>query len=184
MALAGKRPAIGSDVSQYSLPGCDALSVWRPEWVTSRHARYAEQGNVKGETKTITVLDYADGLQVEVAANHYNLHGEPAAIFEFIGTQGAIEGTIGLLYDYPAGRPDTLVYHKKDEDPIEVDLDEMWIPDAFVGPMAGLMIAIENNSIPATATEDNLNTLRVVNAAYRSAAENRSVRPSEVQVQA
>jgi predicted dehydrogenase len=152
-----------------------------PDWVTSRHARYVNQGEVKGETKTITVLDYASGLQALVSVNHYNEHGEPFAIFRFIGTEGAIEGTIGLMYNYPTGRPDTLVVHKKDADPVEIELDELWIPDAFVGPMAGLMIAIETDGTPASSTEDNLNTLRVVNAAYRSAEENRSVRPSEIQ---
>ena len=151
-----------------------------PQWVTSRHARYAEQAPVVGESKTVTVLDYADGLQATVATNHYNLHGEPEATFRFLGTEGAIEGTIGLLYDYPDGRPDTLVYRGKDAEGVELTLDEKWIPDAFVGPMAGLMIAIETDSEPATASIDNLNTLRVVQAAYRSAAEHRSLQPSEI----
>ncbi|MBI5928820.1 MAG: Gfo/Idh/MocA family oxidoreductase [Chloroflexi bacterium] len=152
-----------------------------PEWVTSRHAKYANQGNVKAETKTVTVMDYANGLQVLVAVNHYNIHGETLALFKFIGTEGAIEGTIGLMYNYPAGRPDTLEYRQKGRGVVTLALDEMWIPDAFVGPMAGLMRAIETDSVPATSTEDNLNTLRVVNAAYLSAQENRSVRPSEIQ---
>jgi len=152
-----------------------------PAWVTSRHARYAEQGEVQGETKTVTILDYASGLQVLVAVNHYNLHGETFATFRFIGTEGAIEGTIGLMYDYPAGRPDTLVYRQKGQDPIDVPLDEMWIPNAFVGPMASLMQALETDGTPVTNSADNLNTLRVANAAYLSAQENRSVRPEEIQ---
>jgi predicted dehydrogenase len=155
-----------------------------PEWVTSRHARYAEQGNVKGETKTITVMDYASGLQALVSVNHYNQWAETFATFRFIGTQGAIDGTIGLMYNYPTGRPDTMTitsaqYGKGVS--ITPTLDEMWIPDAFVGTMACLMEAIEMDSEPKdNSTADNLNTLRVVNAAYLSAAENRSVRPSEV----
>jgi predicted dehydrogenase len=156
-----------------------------PEWVTSRHARYAGQGGVKGETKSITIMDYADGLQALVAVNHYNLWAEPFATFRFIGTDGAIDGTIGLMYNYPTGRPDTLTitssqYGKGVK--ITPTLDEMWIPDAFVGTMASLMIAIETDSTPTdNSTSDNLNTLRVVNAAYISAAENRSVRIGEVQ---
>ncbi|MBV7327223.1 Gfo/Idh/MocA family oxidoreductase [Chloroflexi bacterium TSY] len=152
-----------------------------PEWVTSRHARYANQGDVEGESKTITVLDYVDGLQALVSVNHYNLHGETFATFKFIGTEGAIEGTIGLMYNYPAGRPDTLVYQQKEKDPIEVELDEMWIPDAFIGPMASLMEAIETDGVPYTISRDNLDTLRIVNAAYLSAQEHRSVQPSEIQ---
>jgi predicted dehydrogenase len=155
-----------------------------PEWVTSRHTRYPNQGVVKGETKTITVLDYVSGLQSLVSVNHYNEYAEPHATFRFIGTEGAIDGTIGLMYNYPKGRPDTLeITSKKLGKGIKVTpkLDEMWIPDAFVGPMASLMEAIETNSQPKdNSTEDNLNTLRIINAAYISAAENRSVRPSEI----
>lgn len=171
------------EVMYHSIHYLDSLRsiLGDPEWVTSRHTRYAEQGNVQAETKTVTVMDYADGLQALVAVNHYNLHGETYAIFRFIGTEGAIEGTIGLMYDYPNGRPDTLVYRQKGKDPVEVILDEMWIPDAFVGPMASLMQAIETDGIPFTDSEDNLNTLRVVNAAYKSAAENRSVKLVEIQ---
>lgn len=155
-----------------------------PAWVTSRHARYANQGAVKGETKTITVMDYDSGLQAMVAVNHYNEWAETFATFRFIGTEGAIEGTIGLMYNYPAGRPDTIEItssHFGKGTKITPTIDEMWIPDAFVGTMGSLMRAIEIDSMPAdNSTEDNLDTLRVVEAAYRSAAENRSVRPSEI----
>jgi predicted dehydrogenase len=157
-----------------------------PEWVTSRHARYAGQGQVKGETKTITVLDYQSGLQALVSVNHYNQFAEPFATFRFIGTEGAIDGTIGLMYNYPAGRPDTIEITSAKFGPgvkVTPTLDEMWIPDAFVGTMASLMEAIETNSTPRdNSTEDNLNTLRVVHAAYQSASENRSVRPAEIGV--
>jgi predicted dehydrogenase len=156
-----------------------------PEWVTSRHTRYPNQGSVKGETKTITVLDYASGLQVLVAVNHYNEFADPFATFRIIGTEGAIDGTIGLMYNYPTGRPDTIEIISKYFGAgvkITPTLDEMWIPDAFVGTMASLMEAIETDMQPKdNSTEDNLNTLRIVHAAYISAAENRSVRPSEVQ---
>lgn len=155
-----------------------------PEWVTSRHTRYPNQGNVQGETKTITVLDYASGLQALIAVNHYNEWAETFATFRFIGTEGAIDGTIGLMYDYPAGKPDTITitssqYGKGVK--ITPTLEERWIPDAFVGTMASLMQAIETDSTPEhNSTEDNLNTQRVIWAAYQSAAENRSVAPREV----
>jgi predicted dehydrogenase len=156
-----------------------------PDWVTSRHARYIHQGAVKGETKTITVLDYESGLQALVSVNHYNEWADTFATFRFIGTEGAIDGTIGLMYNYPAGRPDTIEitsarFGKGTK--ITPTIDEMWIPDAFVGTMASLMQAIETDSAPEdNSTLDNLDTLRVVEAAYRSAAENRSVRPSEIE---
>ncbi|MBC7812944.1 MAG: Gfo/Idh/MocA family oxidoreductase [Burkholderiales bacterium] len=177
----------GLEVMFHSIHYIDAIRYLfgNPEWVTSRHARYAKQGIVKGETKTVTVMDYADGLQALVSVNHYNAYAEPFATFRFIGTEGAITGTIGLMYNYPAGRPDTIEITSEQFGAgvkITPTLDELWIPDAFVGTMASLMIAIETDSTPQdNSTDDNLNTLRVVNAAYRSAAENRSVRFDEIQ---
>ena len=170
------------EVMYHSVHYLDAIrSIFGdPEWVTSRHARFAEQGEVQGETKSITILDYAHGLQALVAVNHYNLYGENSAVFRFLGTEGAIEGTIGLMYNYPDGRPDTLVYSPKEGDPIEIEFDEMWIPDAFIGPMASLMEAIETDGLPLSNTRDYLHTYQIVNAAYQSAYENRSVRPEEI----
>ncbi len=176
----------GLEVMFHSIHYLDAIRYLfgDPEWVTSRHARYALQGDVRGETKTITVLDYTNGLQALVSVNHYNQWAEPFATFRFIGTEGAIDGTIGLMYNYPSGRPDTIEITSKQFGSgvkITPTLDEMWIPDAFVGTMASLMEAIQTDSEPKdNSTRDNLNTLRVVQAAYRSAAENRSVRPSEI----
>jgi predicted dehydrogenase len=153
-----------------------------PEWVTSRHARYPKQG-AKAETKTITVLDYANGLQSLVAVNHHDESGDGYAVFRFLGTEGLIKGTIGLMYNYPKGRPDTFAVHSNVVEPetwFEIKLEGMWIPDAFIGPMASLMEAIQTDGTPATDAADILNTLRVVEAAYLSAAENRSVRPAEI----
>ncbi len=55
-----------------------------------------------------------------------------------------------------------------------------WLPDAFAGPMASLMAAIEENREPATGGRDHLDTLRLVFAAYRSMAERRAVSPHEI----
>jgi predicted dehydrogenase len=46
--------------------------------------------------------------------------------------------------------------------------------------MASLMEAIESGGEPETSGEDNLGTLRVVHAAYRSAAEGRGIVPAEI----
>ena len=56
-----------------------------------------------------------------------------------------------------------------------------WIPDAFYGPMASLMEAIQTGGEPVTSARDNLGTLRMVNAAYRSMNERRSVMPLEIE---
>ena len=55
-----------------------------------------------------------------------------------------------------------------------------WIPDAFLGPMGDLMDAVATGREPITSGRDNLGTIAVAMAAYRSAAERRSVRLDEI----
>jgi len=172
------------EIAFHSIHYLDTLRALfgNPAWVTSRHSKYPGQAEA-AETKTITVLDYATGLQALVAVNHADKSPDHYATFRFLGTVGIIKGTIGLMYNYPNGRPDTFEVHLHSE-PAEqwhtFDLKGVWIPDAFIGPMASLMDAIQNDGEPDTSVADNLNTIRVVEAAYVSAAENRSVRLEEI----
>jgi predicted dehydrogenase len=115
-----------------------------------------------------------------VNVNHYNIHGTTMATFRFLGTEGALEGKLGLMYSYPHGEPDSLMLRRRGQADEVFSFDQKWIPDAFVGPMAGLMCAIENDSVPSTDGTDNLDTLRAVHASYLSHAERRSVRLNEI----
>ena len=136
----------------------------------------------QAETKTLTIWEYASGLQVLIDVCHTTWQDDPYAIFRFEGTGGVIKGTIGLMYNYPSGRPDTLEFMSK-RNPgywFSARLQSMWIPDAFVGPMASLMRAIEDNSEAETSGRDNLHTLQIVFAEYLSMAEKRAVRPAEI----
>ena len=136
----------------------------------------------EAETKTLTVWEYASGLQVSIDACHSTWQDDAYAIFRLEGTEGVIKGTIGLMYNYPTGRPDTLEFMSKRNSGywFSARLDKMWIPDAFIGPMASLMIAIEDGSQPETSGRDNLRTLQIVFAQYRSMAEKRAVSPAEI----
>jgi len=130
--------------------------------------------------------DLRTSQQALVAANHHDHSGDSYATFRFLGAEGLIKGTIGLLYNYPHGRPDTLQLHSNRIAPetwFDIKLEGLWIPDAFIGPIASLMDAIQHDGTPITDVADNLGTLRVVHAAYRSAQEHRSVRPEELKVQ-
>ena len=172
------------DVLYHSIHYLDAIRslVGDPEWVTARHSRYPGQAEV-AETKTLTILDYPSGLQALIAVNHHNETGGHHAIFRVLGTGGIVEGTIGLLAEYPAGGLDTIRCRQSD-DPIDVwhelPLTTLWVPDAFIGTMASLMEAIQSDGIPVTDAADNLTTLRLVHACYRSAAAGRSVRLDDV----
>jgi predicted dehydrogenase len=170
------------EVTYHSIHYLDALRsiLDDPVWVTSVHGRYPGQEPVTGETITKTILEYADGAQALVAANHYNLHGEPYAELRILGTKATLSGTIGLMYDYPTGRPDSLALYRDGDQVAEYEFDTMWIPDAFLGPMSDLMDAIATGREPETSGRDVLGTVALVQAAYQSAKERRSVRVAEI----
>jgi len=136
----------------------------------------------EAETRTLTVWEYDSGLRVLIDVNHGVWQDDRYAIFRFEGTEGIIKGTIGLMYNYPTGRPDTLEFMSKKSMGYwySVRHDSRWISDAFVGPMASLMRAVEDGSEPVTSGNDNLKTLRVVFAEYGSMAERRAVSPKEI----
>ncbi|CAN5848427.1 Gfo/Idh/MocA family oxidoreductase [soil metagenome] len=141
-----------------------------PARLTAFHKKWPGQPET-GETRTHTVLEYDNDLQVLIDVNHHNWSDDAYARFRWLGTEGIITGDLGALYDYPTGRVDTLAYQSI-ADPHawhEAHLTHLWIPDAFIGPMASLMEAIQTNGEPLTSGRDNLGTLRTVFAAYESA---------------
>jgi len=170
------------EVLYHSIHYLDSLRslLGDPVWVTSVHGRDPVQPRVEGETRTTTVLEYADGLQAQVVVSHDNEHGTPSAHIVVRGETAALEGTIGLLYDYPTGRLDTLSLLREGAVVRDYGFDRRWIPDAFLGPMGDLMDSIATGRQPATSGRDNLGTIAVALAAYRSAEERRSVRVDEV----
>lgn len=171
------------EVIFHSIHYLDALRFLfgEPALVTSRHTRHPAQ-KAKGETKTITIWEYANGLQILIAVCHFDWSPGLYSLFRILGTNGLIEGTIGTNYDYPNGRSDTIQFTSRShsERNFSATLPGKWIPDAFYGPMASLMEAIQTDGEPLTSAKDNLGTLRVVEAAYRSMSEARSVSPSEI----
>ena len=152
-----------------------------PVLITSRHTKHPMQ-QARGETKTITIWEYTSGLQILITVCHFDWSAGLYSLFRVLGTEGLIEGTIGTNYDYPDGRNDTIKFRSRiqAERDFSATLPGKWIPDAFYGPMASLMEAIQTDGEPLTSAEDNLGTLRVVEAAYRSMSQARSVSPLEI----
>ncbi|KAA5542799.1 Gfo/Idh/MocA family oxidoreductase [Roseiconus nitratireducens] len=91
------------------------------------------------------------------------------------GTQGLAKGEIGWP-KYPERQPSTIDYtstrtgrwHRP-------RWDQVWFPDAFLGPMAELLVALENGEQPTLSGQDNLKTMALVDACYRSASDGRAV---------
>jgi predicted dehydrogenase len=97
------------------------------------------------------------------------------------GTEGLARGTIGWPA-YPARCPSTLDFTTCRQPGcwIQPRWPEVWFPDAFVGPMAELLCALEGSREPDLTGRDNLLTMALVDACYRSAREHRAVSIAEI----
>jgi predicted dehydrogenase len=96
------------------------------------------------------------------------------------GTDGLAQGTIGWP-DYPDGSPSTLSYCAKATggEWVTPRWDTMWFPDAFAGVMEQLQYAVKTGETPMLNIADNVKTMALVEAGYRSMAEKRAVALSE-----
>ncbi|MDB5303509.1 MAG: oxidoreductase domain protein [Phycisphaerales bacterium] len=97
------------------------------------------------------------------------------------GTEGLARGTIGWPA-YPARAPSTLDYASRHHPGTwhKPRWPEVWFPDAFAGPMADLLCALEEQRAPHVSGEDNLLTMALVDACYRSVKEHRAVEIREI----
>ena len=125
----------------------------------------------KGETRTISTYKYEGGVSALVHANHVNRGGDNSAEYRIDGDKGSIRGTLGLLYDYPNGRVDTLEVNSQvvpTDGWMPYPVTTRWFPDAFIGTMGSVMSAIATGSAVRSSVRDNVNTLKLVQALYRS----------------
>lgn len=160
------------DLNQFTIHFIDAVRWILGEPVRAYGTQAREPGQPeKGETRTISVLEFAGETRAFLRSFHKNHTGDPRAEFRIDGTQGSIRGTIGLMYDYPRGRADTLELNSRvlpTDGWLHYPVTTRWFPTAFIGPMASLLDAIATGGEPATSGRDNLATLRIVHALYQS----------------
>ncbi len=97
------------------------------------------------------------------------------------GTLGTAKGTIG----WPTGAASTLSYASTKTtggEWVTPTWDTMWFPHAFIGVMEQLQHAVATGSAPALSVADNVKTMALVEAGYRSIDEGRTVRLSEISI--
>lgn len=131
-----------------------------------------------GETRSVTTCTYPTGAISLVHANHENGAGDNLAAFRIDGSRGAIRGTLGLLYDYPSGRPDTLEVFSEvlpTDGWVPYPVGTRWVPDAFLGPMASVLRAVATGSVPRSSGRDNIGTLHQIQRIYASMETGRAV---------
>jgi len=97
------------------------------------------------------------------------------------GTEGVAQGTIG----WPTGAASTLTYASKTTTGgkwVTPEWDTMWFPHAFKGVMEQLQYAVKTGNAPALTVADNVKTVALIEAGYRSMAEGRAVKLSEIAI--
>ena len=120
------------------------------------------------------ILDYDNDRQARVFTDHGHDFGKEKqqSYFYLQGTKGAIKITMGLLLAYPKGRPPKLEYYLSGTPGNgwqEVPLSGGWFPHAFIGSMAVLQNhALDSFKPLPHSTEDAYETMKLVEAAYRS----------------
>jgi hypothetical protein len=133
------------------------------------------------------ILEYADGLRAAAWDDVWTGPAKEGAEAD-IGIRWRVEGTEGLALgtigwpSYPTPTPSTLDYTSTRQPSgwRQPRWNEVWFPDAFVGTMAQLLCALEEGREPEISGRDNLRTMALVEACYRSVREHRAVELAEV----
>lgn len=132
-----------------------------------------------GETRTVSTYKYPEEVTAIIHANHVNRAGDNYAEFRIDGDSGAIRGTLGLLYDYPTGRLDTLEINSlklPTDGWTQYPVTTRWFPDAFIGTMGSLLGAIAGENELRSSVQENLGTLKLISALYESIKTNQVVK--------
>jgi predicted dehydrogenase len=134
----------------------------------------------------LAVLEWASGLRASTWDDVWagpvreGMAGDTGIAWRVEGTEGVAQGTIGWPA-YPERRPSTLSFASRRHPGLVLEprWSEVWFPDAFQGTMGDLLGALNGEplSIPG---RDNLQTMALVEAGYRSLEERRLVRIDEV----
>jgi predicted dehydrogenase len=133
------------------------------------------------------ILEYASGLRVMSCDDVWTgpaLEGAEKDIYikwRVEGLLGMARGSIGWP-DYPHATPSTLDFTTTKQPGywFQPRWKEVWFPDAFVGTMAQLLVALETGEEPEISGAENLQTMALVDACYRSAQEHRAVALAEI----
>lgn len=143
-----------------------------PNQVMARTIKHPNTHELANSRSSI-IMDYGEWTRANINTNHGHnfgaLHQE--SCFKFEGTAGAIKIVAGLNLNYPDGLPDQFEFIslKNNIGWQKLNLNGSWFPDAFIGPMAGLMCKMEDREFEyINSVEDAIHTMKVVEECYQS----------------
>jgi predicted dehydrogenase len=133
------------------------------------------------------ILEYANGLRCsawdDVWTGPAREGGAPDNDLKWRveGVEGEAWGTIGWP-SYPNAEPSTINFTTTLQPGtwFAPRWKEVWFPDAFEGTMGQLLQALATGDEPAISGRDNLHTMALVEAGYRSLDQHRPVDLSEI----
>ena len=162
------------EILYHSIHYVDLIRSWlgNPRSVYAKTVRNPQSAKLAA-TKTAMILDYGESMRVIVMTNHGHDFSETQSSFvQWEGTGGAIRMEMGVLLDYPVGKPDTLRYAVRGGGGwTSVPVSGNWFPEAFAGSMGALQAFVEGSiaDLPI-GIESAYETMALVEAAYRSSA--------------
>lgn len=132
------------------------------------------------------ILEYDSGARaaswddVWTGPSKEGVAGDIGITWRVDGTEGLMRGTIGWP-SYPERTPSTLHFSTRGSNGWQTPKwNDVWFPDAFVGTMAQLLVAVEQSREPEISGRDNLETVALCAAVFSAATEHRVVQLSEM----
>lgn len=142
------------------------------ESVTALLAHDDSQAGVKGETLSAALVRFQDGVSGLVINNWCyrgpDTHPHPNEKILIQGSRGTLTADARQVVFNGAGEEQRLA------------VEGSWFPDAFGNAMAHFIHALDTGTPYRCEGRDNLKTVAIAEAGYRSAAERREVRIDEV----
>ena len=163
----------------------DCFRYWfgDPNRILVSHNSYPGQ-EFAGESISMAILEYETNFRCGLWSDGFSwseTEDDRFSRFRIEGTEGIVKARVGWPF-HPQGASSSFDFTFRDRPNVwhHPRWKERWFPDAFVGTMAQLMRAIDKDSEPEISGHDNLKTIALGLAGYRSVDEERWVNPKEI----
>lgn len=130
----------------------------------------ADIPGIAGESALYAIVRF-DGLSVTIRDSR-RLEGGHTASLRALTSDGLFFAHLGMWDAYPDPSPDRLIQATSGSAPAYSRTNATWVPDAFAKALRHVAQAILRGRQPCISGRDNLKTLKLVEACYRSAARN------------
>jgi predicted dehydrogenase len=160
-----------------------------PEAITTLTRKDPRTAFAHSDGITVSTLTFPSGVMAVSLEDVWSgprqqaYRDDQAIAWRVEGLQGVAKGTIG----WPTGAVSTLHYastRTTGGEWVTPSWDTMWFPHAFIGVMEQLQYALKTGTSPALSVADNVKTMALIEAGYRSIQSGRTVRLAEISVEA